>query len=254
MVATSLFTSVLLAAAAFAAPSSVVESRGAHRKSRILDRTNTKSGANGTSNVAYSNNWSGAVWESYPKGTFQSVTGTFKVPTPSGSDGYSSVWVGIDGDTCGTAILQTGIYVDIQGGIPSYNAWYEWYPADAVNLNDITISAGDVIQLTITATTNKNGIVKIENHTKGQAVEQNLSSNSPLCQQNAEWIVEDFMNNGADVPFCDFGTVQFVNASATTTSGKNVSPDGAEVFIIQKNGVDKTSVQVKSNNVTISYK
>ncbi|KAF8342496.1 peptidase A4 family-domain-containing protein [Amanita rubescens] len=254
MVATSLFTSILLAAAAFAAPSSVVESRTHRRRSGILDRTSTKFGTNGTSNVAYSNNWSGAVWESDPSGPFKSVTGTFKVPTPSGPDGDSSVWVGIDGDTCGSAILQAGIYVNIKGGIPSYNAWYEWYPADAVNFNDITISAGDVIQITITANTNTNGIVKIENHTTGQVVGEDLTSQSPLCLQNAEWIVEDFMNNGVDVPFCDFGTVQFVGASATTTSGKNVSPVGAQVFIIQKNGVDKTSVQVKANNITISYR
>lgn len=145
MVATSLFTSILLAAAAFAAPSSVIESRTSHRrKSRVLDRTSTKFASNGTSNVAYSNNWSGVVWESDPsvsngqfsvmtwqaaahfrrfmlQGPFKSVTGTFTVPTPSGADGYSSVWVGIDGDTCESAILQTGIYVDIQAGIPSYN-------------------------------------------------------------------------------------------------------------------------------------
>ncbi len=56
MVATSLFVGVLLAAAAFAAPSSVVESRTHRRRSMILDRTSTKSGSNGTSNVDYSNN------------------------------------------------------------------------------------------------------------------------------------------------------------------------------------------------------
>ncbi len=133
-------------------------------------------------------------------------------------------------------------------------AWYEWYPADAVDFNDIAIRAGDRIQVTITTTTNTNGVVKIENHTTGQTVAQNVSSDSQLCQQNVEWIVEDFMNNGVDVPFCDFGTVQFEGASATTTNGKNVSPVGAQVFIIQKGGKDKTSVQVDSNNVTISYK
>ncbi|KAF8444750.1 hypothetical protein L210DRAFT_3530901 [Boletus edulis BED1] len=38
------------------------------------------------------------------------VTGTFTVPSPSGSAGSAaSAWVGIDGDTCQNAILQTGV-------------------------------------------------------------------------------------------------------------------------------------------------
>jgi hypothetical protein len=46
--------------------------------------------------------------------TFTAVTGKFTVPTPkkpSGSSGThaASAWVGIDGDTCETAILQTGV-------------------------------------------------------------------------------------------------------------------------------------------------
>jgi hypothetical protein len=54
------------------------------------------------------------------------VTGTFKVPTPSapsgGSGTYSaSAWVGIDGDTCDSAILQTGVDFTIDGGEVSFD-------------------------------------------------------------------------------------------------------------------------------------
>lgn len=55
------------------------------------------------------------------QGTFTAVTGTFTVPTPTGSDGSSSAWVGIDGDTCGSAILQTGVDFTISGGQVSYD-------------------------------------------------------------------------------------------------------------------------------------
>lgn len=69
--------------------------------------------ATNTSHVSYSTNWSGAV----KIGTgLDDVTGTIVVPTPSIPDGGSSLkkyaasaWVGIDGDTCSTAILQTGV-------------------------------------------------------------------------------------------------------------------------------------------------
>ena len=55
------------------------------------------------------------------KGTWKSVTGTFTVPTPSGSSGAASAWVGIDGDTCGNAILQTGVDFTISNGAVSYD-------------------------------------------------------------------------------------------------------------------------------------
>lgn len=51
----------------------------------------------------------------YPGQTYTSVTGTFTVPSPSAPDGgddgqYSAAaWVGIDGNTCTSAILQTGV-------------------------------------------------------------------------------------------------------------------------------------------------
>lgn len=65
------------------------------------------------SEASYSTNWSGAV----QIGTgYDSVSGTIVVPTPSVPSGGSSrkqyaasAWVGIDGDTCSTAILQSGI-------------------------------------------------------------------------------------------------------------------------------------------------
>lgn len=66
-----------------------------------------------TSDASYSTNWSGAV----KIGTgLTDVTGTIVVPTPSVPSGGSSLkqyaasaWVGIDGDTCSTAILQSGV-------------------------------------------------------------------------------------------------------------------------------------------------
>ena len=54
------------------------------------------------------------------------MTGTFVVPTPqvpSGGSGayYASAWVGIDGDTCGNAILQPGLDFNVDGSRVSYD-------------------------------------------------------------------------------------------------------------------------------------
>lgn len=90
---------------------------------------------NETTNAEYSTNWAGAIQISTG---FTGVTGTIVVPTPSEGasggvkaalEGYcASAWVGIDGDTCDTAILQTGVDFCYESGDVSFDAWYEWYP------------------------------------------------------------------------------------------------------------------------------
>jgi hypothetical protein len=95
--------------------------------------------------------------------------------------------------------------------------------------------------------------VVVENVTTGQTVTKNVSSSYPLCEENAEWIVEDYEENGELVPFTDFGTVTFTNAYATTTSGSQITPDGATIIDIEQNGKVLTSVTESSSGVTISY-
>lgn len=185
------------------------------------------------------------------------MTGTFVVPTPQtpsgGSGTYSSsAWVGIDGDTCGTAILQTGVDFTVDGGSVSYDAWYEWYPDYAYDFSGIDISAGDTITVTVTASSTTSGSAVITNESNGQQVSQDITSSSALCEQNAEWIVEDFEEDGGLVPFANFGTVTFSNAAATLVSGGSIDPSGADTIDIEQNGEVLTSVTTGSS-VTVTY-
>lgn len=68
-------------------------------------------------------NWGGAILEG---SGFTAVSAVANVPRGTGgSSAAASAWVGIDGDSCETAILQTGF--DWYGD-GTYDAWYEWYP------------------------------------------------------------------------------------------------------------------------------
>ncbi|PPQ69984.1 hypothetical protein CVT26_013271 [Gymnopilus dilepis] len=256
--AIAILSNLLLASAALAAPSRL-EQRLARRRAgrqsqpiRLLD-SGLESLASNTSHVEYSSNWAGAVWDTYPSGTFTSVTGTFTVPTPSGSSGAASAWVGIDGDTCGNAILQTGVDFTISNGRVSYDAWYEWYPDYAYDFSGITIKAGDQIKLTVTASSTKAGTAVIQNLSTGKTVTKSLTSSAALCEENAEWIVEDFEEGSSLVPFANFGTVTFTNAVATTKSGSTVGPSGATTIDIKQNNQVLTSVSTSSSGVTIKY-
>ncbi|KAM6490268.1 Peptidase A4 family domain containing protein [Amanita muscaria] len=155
------------------------------------------------------------------------------------------------GNSCNT-ILQTGIYISYQNGAVSYDSWYEWLPDLSYSYDSpIAIRAGDVIRLTVTASSTTSGTTLIENLTTGQSESQSLSSPSyPLCLQNAEWIIEDFKGSGSMVPFCDFGTVAFSSASAYLHNGRAISPNGAMVLNIEQNGKVLTSVSESSSGTS----
>jgi hypothetical protein len=209
-------------------------------------------------NVEYSSNWAGAVLIG---SGYTSVTGTITVPTPSippGGNSHTqyaaSAWVGIDGDTCSSAILQTGVDFYVQGTTVSFDAWYEWFPDYAYTFSGFAISAGDSITMTVTATSKTSGKATITNNTKKKTVSHTFTGQSgTLCETNAEWIVEDFEENGALVPFCNFHTVSFTGASAKSGS-TTVGVTGATIIDIEQNGQVLTNCGTSgSSTVTCTY-
>jgi len=253
-------SNALLFSTAFAG----IAERMERRASRVR-RTNPKIPSTGTatvdstlltneSNVEYSSNWAGAVLTAPPAGsTFTSVSGQFVVPTPSGS-GAASAWVGIDGDTYQNAILQTGVDFTVSGGKVSYDGWYEWYPDFAYDFSGITFSAGDTVALSVKSTSSTAGTAVIENLTTGKTVTQSLTSSSKLGGENAEWIVEDFEENGGLVAFADFGTVTFTGAAAGYSTGGSEGVTGATIIDIEQSNKVLTSVSTSgSSEVVITY-
>lgn len=269
----SIIASSVLTTAAIAAP--LTAQRQARHEARLLARSDGRVGHrqsnppykpgtkeaihfNSTSHEQYSSNWAGAVLV----GTgYTAVTAEFTVPTPQVPSGGSrnkqycaSAWVGIDGDTCTTAILQTGIDFCIQGSSVSYDAWYEWYPDYAYDFSGISISAGDVIKVTVDASSITAGTATVENVSNGQSVTHTFTQGTggDLCEYNAEWIVEDFESNNSLVPFANFGTVTFSGAEATD-GGSTVGPSGATIMDIKQNNQILTSSSVSGDSVTVEY-
>ncbi|KAG8853248.1 hypothetical protein FRB96_008332 [Tulasnella sp. 330] len=253
---------LLLATVSLAAPSTGLTARLDRRRegrwSKPVNRIETAAATNSTGirNEEITTNWAGAVYDS-PAGTYKAVTGTFIVPVPTAASGKkrgsATAWVGIDGDTCGGAILQTGIDFNVEKDGVSYDAWYEWFPHPSHDFSGISISGGDSITLTVTATSPTSGTAVITNNTTGQTVSKFLTSKHALCGENVEWIVEDFEEGSSLVPFANFGTVTFTDGYAITQSGKTVTPDGAIIFEIQHKDVVLTSVTTDSNGLTVKY-
>ncbi|KAE8847423.1 hypothetical protein PTNB73_03570 [Pyrenophora teres f. teres] len=220
-----------------------------------------ESADNTTAHVQYSSNWSGAVLEQPSSGYFTTATGRFTVPTPkhvgSGGDQAASAWVGIDGDTCGSGLLQAGIDFTVSSnGAVSYDAWYEWYPDYAYDFSNFPIKAGQVIQVDIIATSTTRGTVKLTNVSTGKSVSQTLTapSGSTLCRQNAEWIVEDFESGGSLVALGNFGTVVFTGASAGLSTGGSEGLSSATIIDLKQGSTVHTDVTINSwSQVTVKY-
>lgn len=215
-------------------------------------------GISNETQVSYSSNWAGAVLVG---SGYKTVTGTFVVPTPkepsggSSSTTYSaSAWVGIDGDTCQTAILQTGVDFNVKGTSVSFDAWYEWFPSYAYTFTGFSIAAGNTIKVTASATSTTAGSVTVTNVSTGKTVTHSFSGQSgKLCETNAEWIVEDFEENGSLVPLANFGTVKFTGASVTTTSGSTLDTTGAEILDIKQGSTVYTDCSASGSTVTCTY-
>ena len=129
-----------------------------------------------------------------------------------------------------------------------YAAWYEWYPDYAYDFSGISFSPGDSVTLTVTASSTTSGTAVITNNSKGKTVTKQITSSSALCEQDAEWIVEDFEEGNSLVPLSNFGTVTFTGASAGGTS-----LSGATIINMEQNGRVLTSASASGSSVTVEY-
>lgn len=125
-------------------------------------------------------------------------------------------------------------------------------PDRAYFFSGITISTGDDISLSVIAYSPNSGVARIENLTNGDTVEQFLTSTYPLCGQDAEWIVEDYMANDNLVLFANFSTVTFTDTVAAGSAGYYSASQG-DLLVLVQNDQFLTSASASGSSVTIEY-
>lgn len=232
-----------LAAVAFGAPG--------RSNSKPTHRTGSnRTGSKGLVSRETESPWGGAVQDGQG---WYSVTGVLTVPQISGqsSSAAASIWVGIDGDSCDSAILQTGITVYGDGGVET---WTEWWKDNEINYSSqISVSAGDQLRMSVYATSATSGNTTIENLTNGQSQSHTFSNQQySLCQTNAEWIIEDYLSSNARVDFVDFGSLQFTDTAAYGSNGE-VTPQGAKIYNVEIDNENKTDCSSDANGVKCTY-
>lgn len=170
-----------------------------------------------------SRNWSGYVATA---GGFTSITGTWTVPQPSGSNHLAAdaAWVGIGGVSSGD-LLQSGTEdVVNSNGQVTFSPFYELLPANAQEI-PVTVNGGDSITVSITETSTNQWQIAFKDNTSGQTYTTHVSYTSSFS--SAEWI-EEVPSEGRRILALDnFGSVAFSNGSATE--------GGSQVTIAESN-------------------
>src|SRR5207237_2764707 len=132
-----------------------------------------------------STNWSGYAVTG-ASGSVSDAKGSWTVPAIQGTcpstNQYSSFWVGIDGFSSGT-VEQTGTDSDCQNGVPTYYAWFEFFPHPLFLINGLTITPGD--HMTAEANFNGRFTVTITDTTTGVSFSTSAKYTQPNdLQQN----------------------------------------------------------------------
>ncbi len=120
--------------------------------------------------------------------TYQSVSASWNVPTPSCKSASASIstWIGLDGYSSPT-VEQTGIEIDCVSRTPQYYGWYELYPAGPVDFSN-TVHAGDSIAASVTFSGKSEFTLTLKDLTQGwsKVVHQSLAG---AARSSAEALV-----------------------------------------------------------------
>ena len=190
-----------------------------------------------------SSNWSGYA---VTGGRYTSVSASWVQPAVNCSvtpTGWSSFWVGLDGDTTNT-VEQTGTEADCSSGTAVYSSWYEMYPKFPNNYPD-TVRPGDNFFASVTTNGRGNFSLTISDTTRGWSHTTSARlKNAKLG--SAEVIAEAPSSSGGVLPLADFGTAGFSGATANGTSFANLS--GLDAIDMVSGGTTKASTGSMSSS------
>ncbi len=173
--------------------------------------------ANAANAGATSQNWAGYT-SAGAAGTFTSVSASWAEPavTCTATNTFSSFWVGLDGD--GTnSVEQTGTEADCNAGAPSYQGWFEMFPAAPVFFSN-PVQPGDAMSASVVA--NGGGAFTLTLTDTTQGWTQQTSQSSNIAQLGSAEVIAEAPSsgNGTVLPLSNFGTVNFTGATVDNTA------------------------------------
>jgi flagellar basal body-associated protein FliL len=152
----------------------------------------------------------GVLKNSNPNFEVIAINASWVVPEVNASqgDGSSSAWIGIGGQGDGT-LIQAGTEQDAANGQGTYYAWYELLPAFTVRLNDVVVSPGNIMVVSINLVNSDRNLweIQVTDETTGQAFSRDVVYNS--TRSSGEWILERPAVSNKISTLADFGSIAF---------------------------------------------
>lgn len=187
MAATSVSASASVASHGASATTHAIQPGGPIVRAKVPGAASQLAGGTGLTTI--SENWSGYAAVAAKK--FTDVHSTFVQPAitcPGVKNQWTSNWVGLDGFTDQT-VEQDGTFAMCGGSnskTPQYEAWYELFPANSVNV--FAIKAGDKMSISVTFASGKFTLT-VADLTSGKKVTHSAACSQ--CQRSsAEYIIE----------------------------------------------------------------
>jgi hypothetical protein len=198
-----------------------------------------------------SSNWSGYA---VTGGRYTTVSASWTQPSVNCSQtptGWSSFWVGLDGDGTNT-VEQTGTEADCSSGSAVYSSWYEMYPKYPKNYSN-TVSPGDRFSARVTTDGTGNFTLYLADTTRGWSHTTSARTRGAKLG-SAEAIAEAPSSSGGVLPLADFGSVAF---SGMTVNGATVtsSTPGIDQINMVSGGTTKASTSgISGGNFSVTWK
>lgn len=222
-----------------------------------------------------SNAWAGAVTET---GSWTTCIGTWTIPSvseprePQGTEGgwNSSSWVGIDGWNDPTIssndVVQAGIEQRVSAaGVPSYEAWYEWYAPPVSNsppyvwevgIPNMPVAPGESVSCTVQYTAHVSATITFVNNTTGKHFSITLAPppGADFEGNTCEWIMEAPDGGEPTSSLPKFTPVVFTAAIGCGPNDTSTNPTISSITnIVNAQNVTLTQTTVGTDTATISF-
>lgn len=145
-----------------------------------------------------------------PKASCNNVSGT--------QEQIASIWAGIEDNGHTNDLEQIGTSTGCIGQTPYYNAWYEFFPAIPIYIQNINAGERIFAQVSFSQSSSKNYTLTISDKTKGWT---KTFTGSGGRNYEADWAVE--RPGGGVLPLTDFGSVTFANCTMDVLSPNAMS-------------------------------
>jgi hypothetical protein len=195
-----------------------------------------------------SNNWSGYAAQG---STYTSVSSSWTEPSVScNTNGIVAFWIGLDGWGSST-VEQDGTGVDCSSGSPQHFAWWETYPANAIQEYSDPVSPGDSMTSTVTDEGNGTYEMDLTDNTQGWTENNPVSASGQ--DASAEIIAEAVTSGSSVTQLPDFGSVSFSGSQIDGATMESAGAQAIDMTDSSGNVIASTGASDGQGDFTVTY-